>query len=83
MFRGTGGEVEDQLGNRPRITVRGVNKKLANLGANPGPPGSWATTTEWPRRERVFSRRRSWLVLPLPSIPSKLRKAPRFVKLQL
>src|SRR5260370_39182441 len=41
------------------------------------PPGFRRVTTVWPSASRVAARRRSWVVFPEPSSPSKVMKYPR------
>lgn len=44
--------------------------------ANGVPPGSLVSTTRYPCSRRNFASRASWVVFPLPSIPSRVMKTP-------
>src|SRR5258708_22818051 len=47
------------------------------------PPGLRRVTTVWPSASRVAARRRSWVVFPEPSRPSKVMKYPRGISFSL
>src|SRR6266550_4557114 len=47
------------------------------------PPGLRRVTTVWPSASRVAARRRSWVVFPEPSRPSKVMKYPRGITFSL
>src|SRR5947207_9800032 len=50
-----------------------LSRRMARMRSASGvPPGSFVTTTFFPRSRNVAARRLSWVVLPEPSMPSNV-----------